>query len=829
MNNRNRAPLTIAQKILTRNTGKLLQSFLSLLISAAVLTVILSLIGSVRLYLLSQSTELLGGDITIEKSTSFKAIESPALTELRQQGAVIATREQTTVMLTNSTRDKSVLSALKIVSQEYPLYGSIKTKPEGKNLSSDTRILAEQAFADRLGLQVGDTVFIGDVDYILEGILVSEPDQFSSGFPLGPKVLISEKGWKRSGILSEASRVQYGLLIKLPEKLKTSPLLSQVEQEFRSIRARVSYAADGPDRLLSILRVTERFFLTFILLSLFLVVVNIRTNLIFLLNYFLKTIAVLRMLGMSRNNVVSIFILLLIIISVVASVLGNIVGNILVIFALPQASTFVEGIQFQSPLLVENIYSALIFTVLISLFSALPILLKIMSIEPKMILTQVSQHQTKESIIQEILSTAVTVIALGIGMLYLIKNLNVTFITVGAVTGIFLIFVLLIQLLVSYLYKKRFSFPFVSRSIISFTKNQGIVGVSSIASLTLALTILFTLSFVQSNITNYLQSQVQKNAPNLYLLDIQQNQIEEIKPLLPTSFQLFSITRARFIRTDNRYYKRENPEDGEFLREFNITNRSSLIEGEKLIDGTWHGKTGLNQVSVEKEFAERAGITLGSEVEVSIQGVPVTTKVTSIREVETTQGLPFFFFVYSPDVLAKAPKTYFGYVNIPQNEIPLLQNRISTRFPSVSTIPTADIISTIQKVVETLSLAILVTSIPALLLGIFLVFGMMANIAQERFRNLLLFKVFGSSQRQVFSLYIFEALFSIIFASLFAFIFSAIVTYALNNYVFEFTGFYFSINIFWIILVVVVFTLLFAGYLIKTMMQKTPTELLREQ
>lgn len=826
--NKLKASITVARRIMIRNSGKLVQSFLSLLISAVVLTVILSLIGSVRTYLLNQSTELLGGDITIEKSTQFFASDSASLQKLIQQGAKTATRQQTTVMLTNNDRSKSILSSVKIVSNQYPLYGAIKTTPAKKNLFDEKTLFAEQAFVDRMGIKVGDNVFIGDTQFVLGAVLVSEPDQFSSGFPLGPKVLISEQAWKRTKITAESSRAQYSLLIRLPNQLKNSPFLAQMEDEFRKVRARVSYANDGPDRLLSILKTTERFFLTFILLSLFLVVVNIRTNLVFLLNYFLKTIAVLRVLGMSRKGVVSIFIILLIAISLIAAFLGNIIGNIAVTSALPQATNFVEGLQLQSPRIFENVHIALIFTVFISLFSALPILLKIMSIEPKVLLSQVAQVTTKQTILKDILASSVTIIALAVGMLYLTKNLNVTLITIGIVTAVFLGFIALIQLLLTLLYSQRFVFPFSVRSIISFTKNQGIVGVSSIASLTLAMAILFTLSLVEANISHYLQSQVKPNAPNLYVLDIQQNQLEELKTYFPSDLQLFAVTRARFVRTDNRFYRRENPDDGEFLREFNITSRSDLIEGETLIDGNWHSRTGKNQVSVEKQFAERAGIKLGSEVELLVQGVPIVTNVTSIREVQTTQGLPFFYFVYSPDVLEKAPKTYFGYIHIDQQQIPVIQNRVSTRFPSVSTIPTADILETIQKVISTLSLAILVTSVPALLLGIFLVFGMMANIAQERFRNLLLFKVFGSTSKQVFTMYILEALFLVLFASVFALIFSSVATSMLNTYVFEFGGFYMSLNVLYIFCVVLAFTIVFAGYLIKTMMVKTPNQLLRE-
>ena len=55
-------------RILKRDKAKIIVTFLSLLIGAFVLSVVLGLIGSVRTYIFSQSKELIGGDIVLQQS-----------------------------------------------------------------------------------------------------------------------------------------------------------------------------------------------------------------------------------------------------------------------------------------------------------------------------------------------------------------------------------------------------------------------------------------------------------------------------------------------------------------------------------------------------------------------------------------------------------------------------------------------------------------------------------------------------------------------------------------------------------------------------------------
>jgi len=295
------------------------------------------------------------------------------------------------------------------------------------------------------------------------------------------------------------------------------------------------------------------------------------------------------------------------------------------------------------------------------------------------------------------------------------------------------------------------------------------------------------------------------------------------------SWKEFSVLRARFTLRDG-YDIQANleKEDPEMRREFNVTEGVALIEGERLVSGVWHGNTGKREVSVEKDFAERAKLSLGTQVQFVAQGVLLDATVTSIREVTATNGLPFFFLVFSPDVLAKLPRSSFGYAYVPEEKIAELQNTITSTFPNISSIPTTQILETVGKVVGALSVAVVATAVPALLLGLILILAMLAISARERGKDLLVFTAFGARLQLLFLIFLLESGGIILFSGLFAAVIAHSGAFILNQFVFNFTRFYFSWDTVYLFLSILIATLAIAYILARRFIKSSPAELLRK-
>jgi putative ABC transport system permease protein len=816
----------ITNKTFSREKNKLLLSFLSLFIGALVLTVVLGLISSVRNYLTDQTKELIGGDVVIQQSFPIDVKSSKLLKNLLQEGAVFSEKMQTVVIFTNKS-GKTLVCSLRVVADNYPLYGTLLTKSGKNTLPGDNEIIAEPDFMDRFGIKVNDQVTSGFNKFKVKDIIEMEPDRFGAGFSFGPKVIMNFKGWERTGINKFASRITYYLSIKLPEKLYNEAMMSKIEAEFKAKGSQVSNAIKGPTQLNNILDAWERFFLTITVLTLFLIMINIRSNLVYLLNYFTKTIAVFRVLGMRKSNIIAVFSLLLLLISISSGIIGNLAGNGLIYLMIPSVEKLV-GVSLARPFILSNCLMIITFTVVLCLISAISALLKILEIEPKMVL---SQNFERKSNLKSLLKEGATSLFIGLGLFgaiyYLTQKVMIAVISIASITAAFIFFTFIVKIMMAIVYRKRFRLDFFSRTVVNFVKNQGLIGETAIASLTLALAGIFTIALVQFNIVQNLQGPLSTKMPNLYVIDIQDPQIKPVKDFFKNEIKLFPNVRARLMRIDKRMVQTDKKEkEQELKREFNLTYRTDLIEGEKLVEGIWHGEKLKKSVSLEKKFAERAGIRIGSEVEFMISGMTVKAKVTSIRTVEK-MGLPFFFFVFSPDVIQDAPKTVFGYVYVPEKNIPEIQSQLAQKFPNVFSLPTSDIIKTIRLVTETILSAVLLVSIPALILGILLIFSMLINSSQERFKDLLLFKVLGAGRKKIFRLYFYENIFFILFSSVFAIIFSTAGSFAMNKYFFSFDSFYFNPLIFAILVIVFTFAVSFSLYLIRKMFMKRPAELFR--
>lgn len=816
-------------RILKRDKTKLLVTFLSLFVGAFVLSIVFGLIGSVKNYIQSQSKELTGGDIVIQQSSTIDINKSKLLTEFIKNGAKTYNKVETVIsaqkvgfFLFNNT----ILISLKVVSDNYPLYGKIETEKNNTKLPNSNSIYVEKSFLEKLNVKIGQNVVIGNQIFNVKDVIVKEPDSFGSGISFMPKVLMTFDGWKKISNDLKFSVFSNVLAVRVDNKADFSKI-DLLEKEFKSKGAGVTTSKKGPTQLVRIVEVWEKFFLVITVLTLFLIMINVRTNLSYLVNYFTKSIAVFKVLGMKNKDVSFIFTFIVLTVAISSSLLGNLSGNLINKFVLPYIEKF-SGNKLPAPAIYENILLITIFITFLSLFSYFPAFLRILKIEPKIILSQPLKAEGKlKGFISEMTTSVLISIGLFAGIYYLIEDVKAALISVFSVSMIFALLILIIRFFTNLFYKKRFLFGFTTRSIINFIKSQGFVGETILSALVLSFSGIFTIGTLQSNLQENLQGPLSKKTPNMYIINIREDQKDKLYSYVK-NLEVFPNVRARLIKVDNRKIQDDTKENMEFKREFNLTYRTKITTSEKLTDGVWHGDKVKGVVSVENKFAERLGLKIGSQVEFLVSGKAIKAKVTSFRKVDPTQGLPFFFFVFSPELLESMPKTYFGYSYTNEKDVPKIQSRLLKDFSNIFVISQTDIFKTIQAITNVILNAVLIVSIPSLILGLILLFSMVINSAQERFRELLLFKIFGSKRNEILKIYLVEATFAIMISSSVGLIFSNVITYSITHYLFKFDIFYFRYSILLLIAFVYAFNLLFAIYLVRNKFAKSPSEILRE-
>ncbi len=828
--------LTLLLRLLRRNTGRFLLTFGSLVVGAMTLATVLALIGSVQRFFDQESRSLLGGDITIEHDEPIDR-SAPLFQDLERQGSRLSTRIDTLIVVQNDVPSdtnglESLLVSLKVVDQAYPLYGTLESSIGTRTPSAEEVFVAPDVLS-RMGVSVGDSLTIGNTRLRIAATITREPDNIGGGFRLGPLVIISSDAWKRIGIDGKQSRMDYTLSLTYPstadpETIQT--LTTMIRDAYPRPTYRVSVAEDGPGSLVRILDAAERFFFTTIVLALFLVIVNIRLNLVYVLASFQKTIAIMRSLGMRRSQLFLLFLTLLLSIATIAGAIGGMLGNALAELGRPLIEGYVNASLPAIPLSGE-LWVVTLFTGVLCLFAATGFIARVLSIEPKMLLLGYgSEHGRLAQILRELPTLILTLLGLYGGVYYLTERALVALYAVGSIAGIFALLFFFARAGIAVGYRSRFSLPFTLRSIMNFLKHQGLVGTTAIASLTIALASIFSIALIERNVLGNLSAEFKADAPNLYLIDIQEDQLEGVRSIMGPTWKEFSVIRARFIERDG-YDIQANlaTEDPELRREFNITSGTELIEGERVIDGTWHGNQGIKEVSVERDFAERAKLKLGSSIRFFAQGVILEARVTSIREVTTTNGLPFFFLVFSPDVLEGLPRSSFGYAYVSNERIPELQNELARTYPNISSVPTTQIIETVGRAVGALSGAVVATTIPALILGFLLIIAMLAISVRERGNDMRVFTAFGAQTPLLFLMFVLESTIVVILSGIFAGIIAHASAYVLGRHLFDFTKFYFSLTTLGIFVTILALTIVLAYLFARRFVRLSPMDLLRER
>ncbi len=823
-------------RILFRSGTSLVLTVLSLVLGALTLTTVLTTTSSVTSFFKSESQTLIGGDITIERDSPIDRSD-PILQDLERTGAILSTRIETLIVgSTEVSRGEntltSLLLSLKVVDAPYPLFGTVLLKDSTYTPLQSSEVLVYEDVLTRMGLMVGDTLSLGGNPFTIRGVIAREPDAVGSSFRLGPLALISSSGWERLDIDEEQSRIDYILSIRFPETLDPSTksaLSATLTETFTRPEYRVTNASNGPSSLLRTLESAKEFFFFMIVLSLFLAIVNIRLNLVYFLSSSKKMIAIMRSLGMQKRSLLALFSVLLMFLGMVAGTVGTLIGNALALLILPFIESIVGSTLPHFPL-TTHIFPVLLFTILLCLFSSLGFLDRLLTIEPKILLLGYSSEVKKRfGFIRELPTALLSALSLYGGIYFFTGDALRAGIAVGVVAGLFAVLFLIGYSTIRALYRIRFRFSFILRSIVNFLNYQITLSATTIASLTVALTCIFSIALIEQNVLGNLETEFKEDAPNIYLIDIQADQLEGIRARMGTSWQDFSIVRGRFLYRDGYDIQANlNTEDGELRREFSLTSRSQLIDGETLTAGTWHGDTVPKAVSVERDFAERAKLTLGSTVTFFIQGVTVEATVTSIRDVVTTNGLPFFYIVFSPDLLSGIPSTSFGYAYVPKEDIPNIQNQIAIAYPNISSIPTTQIIETITKVVSVLAIAVVGTSTPALILGVLLIIAMLTISGRERSNDMLVFTVFGTQSKVLRKLFTFESIAIMLITSIIATALSYGIVFALNIFVFDFTGFYHAKENWYMSGALILLTFGIGSYFARSFVRQSPAKLLEK-
>ncbi|WP_241263386.1 ABC transporter permease [Parahaliea mediterranea] len=627
-----------------------------------------------------------------------------------------------------------VLASVKAVSGGYPLRGELTfseqpfgpARPAAGGPAPGTVWLDSRLFA-LLDVAIGDRVGIGEATFEVVAAARTEPDQAAGFYSMGPRVLMHYDDIPATGVVQPGSRVEYRQLYAgepaareafeawLKPRLESGQRLLDVEQGQPGIGGALDRA--------------ERFLLLAGSLAVVLAGVAIALAARRFSERHTDYVAIMKSLGASSGAINRLYGKSLLILGLVATGLGCVAGwGIQSVFF----SLFGDQLPVTPGPAGPRPYAvgfATAFTCLLCF--AWPPLRRLGQASPLRVLRRDMPRESRRTLGDYLLGL-VAVTAL---MWWYSGDWRLT----GAVLlGLAITIVLGMGLALTLLRGGRLvgmSAGSIWRLALAGLQRRGAANALQVVIFAMAIMLLLVLVLVRTSLIREWQAQLPADTPNHFMLNIAPQEVQDVEQMLRAnsvpSEAIYPMIRGRVMSVNgvDLPTREDAGEEGPRQRGANFTWSDTVPAGNKLVAGQWWSAgTGEALVSLEEEFAERLGATVGDRLGLLVGARPLEVTVASVRKLDWQSFQPNFFMVFPPRVLADFQATFMTSFHLDPTEKPFL-NEFIRRFPTITVIEMDVVVEQVRAIVDQVSAAIeLVLAVILAAGSLVLVAGVQASV-----------------------------------------------------------------------------------------------------
>ncbi|WP_297322105.1 FtsX-like permease family protein [uncultured Bartonella sp.] len=673
--------------------------------------------------------------------------------------------------------DDSTLVEIKAVDKYYPFYGELKTTPPNrleklfeKEDGQEYGVVAQKLLLDRLQLHVGDKIKVGNIKLSIRAVVDEEPDLLSEGFQLGPRLFMSTEALKTTGLLEPGSlrNFVYKIAFAISSDDHLQRLKQQSEKQFSNSEWSIRTRLDATPVLAKNL---ERFtsFLTLIGLTALIVGgVGVANSVATYMDEKRNVIAIFKALGASSRMIMEIYFSQIMLIALIGIAIGlcfaivtPFVASLIVSHYLP---FFTHARIYPVSLLL-----ALVFAVLTTAaFAFIPLsrarYISVTTLLRPFVASYKINHEKSSLVIVAILFITIVLLAV-----WSASDHRMAALFLVAVTAVFVVLRLLAALISSVARKCAHARSPVLRLAITNIYRPGSITPSVVLALGLGLTLLVTLSSIDSNLRAVLTDSVPEKTPDFFFMDIRKSDAENFSRFLKDKdpqglLKIMPTLRARITKLNNVAAKDVKvSENSEWVLrgDRNITYSEKMPENTVLSEGKWwNGQDGNNsEISFSQREARGLHLKLGDTVTVNILGHEITSRVTSLRDVDWDSFNMNFVMIFSPNTLKNAPHVFlatFKSGNDTFVDEAQIMRDIAHNFPSITIVPVHQLLGDARKIVGEIGMAIRVSSFIAILAAILVLIGTLSASNRARIHDAVILKTLGATRKMLLKAYLYE-------------------------------------------------------------------------
>ncbi|MCP5410694.1 MAG: FtsX-like permease family protein [Alphaproteobacteria bacterium] len=766
-----RLALTFARRELRGGFAGFRIFFLCLGLGSAAICGVESLSEAFLTGLQDQGQVLLGGDVSV------RLVHRPASAEerafLERQGRVSEYISMRAMVYAQGGKGRQLVE-LKAVDANWPLFGAPRFAPPQK--LSDViaceddgvcGVAAEQALFDRMHVNRGDLVRLGDRTFRMMGVLEKEPDRVSTGFSLGPRLLLSIDGVKGTGLISPASLTNYTYRVALKPGVSIAGFRAAAEKAFPDAGWRIR---DRHDAAPGIRRFVEQLtmFLTLVgLVALGVAGVGAGQAIGAFLDRKRADVAILKAMGAGGGFVFLTFFLQVMTVALAATALGALIGA-----ALPFAIVWIYGEALPVPpafgLYPLPILLSLAFGLLSAVAFSVPPLSHARDVPPASLFRDVVSPARAEG--QNFYRAISAAAALAVMVLTLVVAPSPIFAAeflLGAVAALALLRVLAEGLRRAIARLPRARNPVLRLALANLVRPGAATG-GIVTALGLGLTLLATVTLLSATISHQVSGALPERAPSFFFVDIQPDEADAFDKVIKgfssaSAYQRTPMIRGRITALNGVPAAKAEPNvDPDAKWALNgdrgITYAATPPPGTQITKGKWWAPDyrGPTLISLDEAIAKGTGLKIGDTMTLNVLGREFTGTIASLRDVDFTNGGQNFVLVLSPGLIDKAPHAFLATVRVDDAQENALYMAVTDRFPNVSTIRVKDAITQVQGLLSSLAEGVSAASLVTILAGLLVLAGAIAAGARARLYDATILKVLGATRGRIALVYLIE-------------------------------------------------------------------------
>jgi putative ABC transport system permease protein len=780
---------------------RLLAYSLSVVLGIAALVSIGSFTANLRRAIEVESKGLLGADLAVTAPAPMAPAVAAALGA--EGGSLARERLFSSMMTFPTSRGALRLVQVRALEGDFPFYGEFVTEPAGGAAAlrrGGAVAVLEATLMDQFKVRVGDTVRLGRTNFTVVGALRKIPGEAAAVGLLAPRAFIPLAELPGTGLTGVGALASDRVMLRLPAGRAAEAVVRELRERFHGTRLSFDTVAERQRELGRALTNIDGFLSLVGFVALFLGGIGIASALQAYAQQKVATVAVLRCLGASGRQSLAVYLVQGGALGLAGAAAGAALGvgvQTLLPSLLKDVLPFPVDFFIAWPAVARGMGAGVAICLL---FALLP-LLAVRRVPPLAALRASAAEPGAAGpdpwrvVVWLAIAVAVTAFAvaqtgslrIGLGFAGMLGAgfASLALLAVGVAWA-----------------ARRFvprGWPYVVRQGFANLHRPNNRTVLLLVALGLGTFLVLTLFLARTTLLREVAGTGGGGRPDLLFFDIQDDQIGPLTRLLQTegapvqqsapivTMKLLSLrgetvesllqarearepdareagsgegaSRGRPPRAAERRGRGAGARTGlipawTLRREYRSTFRGALSGTEQVVRGVFTGRAdpaaGPVPISLEESLADDLQVKLGDEIVWDVQGLPVTTRVTSVRAVEWRRLEPNFYVVFPDGVLGDAPTTWVVAVSAGAAAVSArVQQAVVGAFPNVTAIDLALLVETIDGIFAKVAFVIEFMALFTVATGVVVLTSAVLTGRFQRVRETVLLRTLGASRRQI--------------------------------------------------------------------------------